>query len=160
MSTTTYWRVGAQLKPQVFALIAQRTKVLECGRKLARKHKAAELVFYDSWGRTRIAGFRFRGDPPDPKLFVRIKREPHCWRPRAGTPLAKELQTLHTDAILKLMDLIGMQLFYGNQVYTPGYHESKDGKQGYLVLPAHVKPKGCYRVSDIAFERAVKRRRS
>ena len=88
--------------------------------------------------------------------FVRLKNTVDGWRPRARTELHGKFSGLKSDCVGMVMDLIGMDVFGGGlTVCTPGI-KITDGV-AYLTVPSRITPKGCKRISDVAYEKKAKR---
>ena len=160
-----YYKAGDHIAELCKTAFQQRADAVAAALKISRRlggsrtRVAFQTGFY---GRLDITGFVFDGKQrPDASLLKSHNHDASIWTPRlgckAGKALQKELDDLSVPYLEPVMDAIGMSPshFGGEGVSrrVPGILEIAGDY--YLTLPDDVKPKGCTRISDIAFEAFV-----
>lgn len=159
MSNRRYWIVtNRKIRDTITKHFDEWKKIRDDALALCGEIGAETFYTSTSLGRLFVSGFHFDPDTtPDPKTFVRLKKVSGGWRPRVKSALFKRVDKLQSDLLLHTMNAIGMKMFRGAVVCSPGI--TVNGKAVYLSLPDDVEPKGCRRVSDIEYEKAGEQKR-
>jgi len=159
MSQPTYWEVtDKDIKTKLKVWYDNAIKGREEASTLAKKHGAHTWII--TGVTEQVAGFIFK-DPSqvDKKLLREHKKCHNGWKPRASTKAGKELlkqmQAIDLGDKFELCNIISMKTFNGLAFRSPGI--AIYGKRCILTVPSDVKPKGCYRISDLDYE-AIKKR--
>lgn len=155
-----YYKAGPEIAALCEAATEDEKRTVDEGCKLSRKHGGSRndvVTVRNSMGELVVIGFKFsKPDAADPKLFKTIKNADGAWMvPRRGTKkgkeLAAQLNSLKSAAYRKVIDAIGMKMFYGCTVRFPGRSYIKG--HWYLIVPEDVDAKGCTRISDVEWEK-------
>ena len=152
-----YWKANKDTAKQITAFMSEWDDVKKAACKLARKVGATTRTYRGGYTTLEIQAFRFKDESKiDTTQWCRLKGTHDGWRPRRnGSELQKPFAKLRSDFMGKIMDLIGMNLFGPNlRCSTPGI--AVVGDDVFLVTPADVNVKGCRRITDVQYERAVK----
>lgn len=154
-----YWKADKETSANIISHLKDWKRVMRKARELKVRVGAKDVYTSNGFTKKYVSGFVFDdASKVDRKQFCKLKNTSDGWKPRANTPLAREMERLESDCVGSIMELIGMKLFGpGATVRTPGILNVKGTV--YLVLPDDVKkPRGCVRISDIEYEKATKGR--
>lgn len=155
------------------AAVAKLCVAMFADEKRARTEAAAysaELGFSDSTVASYRSGldgsFVFAGLVPregqivDAKLFKPLKecRGGTAYSPRlslkAGKEIANRMKQITDVGLYDIMKAIGHEAWGDDcRIQTPGV--VKYGEKWYLVVPSRTTPKGCKRITDVAYEAAA-----
>jgi hypothetical protein len=160
MAGKRYWKADAATSAKIVGWMRDWEKALNAARKLAKSLGASNVyTSYGGHGDPCVAGFAFC-EPPDKKLFAKLKNTTDGYRPRAGSALEKQVDEFRCHAAAETMQLVGVKpgLEFGDDgFYMTGVGIHIVGKVAYLTTRAN-KAKGCKRISDIEYERATKKK--
>lgn len=158
MGARLYFKADKELSAKIAEMWKDAEQKVNAGRKLARRHGATDCYISAGLGSRDVTGFAFK-EPPDAKVFCRLKNTSDGWKPRcnkAGKPIRAEMETLRTTLGGDVAKLIGMNIFHaggdGIMHFSPGV--TMVGSVAYISVPEHVThPKNCIRISDLEYER-------
>jgi hypothetical protein len=158
MRKAIYWKCSPDVSAEIIKSHKAWRKLVATANKLAKSFGATGIFTTRGFfGDPSVSGFAF-DDPPDKKLFVKLKNTTNGYRPRAGTELEKQLKEFECGCIRLAMNLAGIKLSMSADdggFYINSAGVSFAGETVYLTT--HGMPtKGGKRVSDIEFERAAK----
>lgn len=164
---TTFWRASPAMSRQILAELANRKQFSVACRKLAARFPGTDRKNF--YIRTRPGGTReltglIFTDPNavDHRLFkaLRLPASQNGWAPRrtsaASRALAKEFAQTTCEVVPRILQLLGLDWFFGTGYGTPGI--TPVGAIVYLEVSgaSRKQPKGCQRISDLAYERATR----
>lgn len=156
-----YYRANKETAKQIRECLKDEERFRKEVESFAREVGARRSMFYfNSVGARTLYGLSFK-NPPDPKLWSRLKNTSDGWRPkrRKGSELAARFYKLGSDAVNKIAEVIGYSFndrFNNMSFWSPGVYVGKDDNIYVVVVDKAKKPKGCVRVSDIQFEKQCK----
>ncbi len=154
----TFWKCTPKVSAEIIAAWKVWQKTLAAANRLAKSYGGTgTYTCRGTFGDPFVVGIAF-DNPPDKKLFVKLKNTANGYRPRANTELERQLKDFGCDCIRLAMKLTGIKSSMTAEdggFYINSAGVSLIGKTVYLET--HGTPtKGGRRVSDITFERATK----
>jgi hypothetical protein len=156
-----FWKADRKTSAKIIELVEQAKRAERAADKFSRSLGATHPVYivsiFGDWG---LVGFVF-DDPEkvDREKFCKTRRGWKCWsvrRTKKNAELLKQVESHHFGHAAQVSELIGLKQWRGDgKVEIPGV--SVVGKTAYIEADAR-KLHGCVRITDLQFERAMKRK--
>lgn len=161
-----YYIAGPEVRLKLMEWEREQGKSTRAGRKLAKSVGALHAY----WDSNSIVGFQFP-EPPDSKLWCKLKGTGDGYKPRATTAAGKQLlakmATLTRADAQDVADIVGIpasKRFHfdseiGSFVMTGAGCEPVKGPNGameYIItVRKGIKVQGCRRISDLDYEKII-----
>lgn len=166
MSSVTYWKCNKAVSDELRKAWSVHRSIVRQAKKLAKEFGAIDVyIGYGVFGDPEIVGFQFKdpvNNPPDKKLFYKMKDVSDGFHFRKKTELEKQISELNrSDKVISLaMRLVGIKstlIAAGD-----GFCLTRAGlavREKAVYISTNGKPtKNCTRISDMEFEKISKSR--
>lgn len=154
-----YWKAQPETAKQIKKLLKEEDKWKIRVKDFAERvgsDTEKDFLISRGFGETSVAGLAF-DQTPNPKLWKKIKNHDGYFQPKCRTLHHEEWESLKTDFIRQIADLVGMKIWMGFSIRTPGVKVKKG--EVYLALPDDSLATGCDRITDIEYEAATQPKR-
>ncbi len=156
-----FWKADRETSAKIIELVEQANRAERAAASFARSLGATHPVYMcNIFGDWSLVGFIFN-DPEkvDREKFCKTRKSWLGWgvrRVKKNAELLKQVESHHFGHNVKVSELIGLKQWRNDgKVQIPGV--SVAGGTAYIEADAR-KLKGCVRITDMEFERAMKRK--
>lgn len=152
-----YWKADKSTSRKLAEIVSIWNDVICAGLDLSKEVGASDekVVTADvGYGSRAIIGFIFDDESKvDRKQFVRLRNCENGWRPRRDkSELSRRFYDLRYNLFGAVCELIGLEMFTGLSLHTPGLAKSGDT----YYVTTHDAPdrlNGCKRITDVQYEK-------